>query len=242
MIDQKQRTCAQSCRRPRAGAICVVCAGVGHNAVFVVSAPSLPFQLYRALTLRAPDVQWRSRSSRCLGTSSESMLRTMACQLFQHVWTTPGVSRAQPARLIASRQRSARSFAANPSHVKVTASGSDEKPRGREPAQTRQWDVETLLVKYQKGFINLNPEYQRGYVWDQKRASKLIESVFMVSTSVTYDDSRVCHSHWRCCRRASTFQPSSYTRRCPECVSIFTTGRTGSPCVMSCAPAGRQRL
>lgn len=30
-----------------------------------------------------------------------------------------------------------------------------------------------------KGYINLQPRYQRGYVWSKEKASRLVESVFL---------------------------------------------------------------
>ena len=33
------------------------------------------------------------------------------------------------------------------------------------------------VCRYKRGQINLRPDYQRGYVWDKKKASKLIVTV-----------------------------------------------------------------
>ncbi len=39
--------------------------------------------------------------------------------------------------------------------------------------------VETLYGRYRKGRLNIQPSYQRNYVWDAKKASLLIESVLL---------------------------------------------------------------
>jgi len=36
-----------------------------------------------------------------------------------------------------------------------------------------------LYRRYQRGDLNLDPEFQRNYVWDDKRASLLVESVLL---------------------------------------------------------------
>lgn len=40
-------------------------------------------------------------------------------------------------------------------------------------------DLDSLLNEVDKGYINLQPRYQRGYVWSKEKASRLVESVFL---------------------------------------------------------------
>ncbi|MFO0576146.1 MAG: DUF262 domain-containing protein [Polyangia bacterium] len=40
-------------------------------------------------------------------------------------------------------------------------------------------EVSSLYEKHQRGRLRLNPEYQRKFVWDQKQASRLIESILL---------------------------------------------------------------
>ncbi len=43
----------------------------------------------------------------------------------------------------------------------------------------KQWTISTLLSKWKKGQISLQPKFQRHYVWDKKKASALIESILL---------------------------------------------------------------
>ena len=48
-------------------------------------------------------------------------------------------------------------------------------------SQPFDWTISTLRDKYEKGQIDLQPEYQRDYVWDLKPElpSRLIESLLL---------------------------------------------------------------
>lgn len=52
---------------------------------------------------------------------------------------------------------------------------------GKRVIRTKSSDptVEVLHAKYQRGKLNIQPSYQRQYVWDAKKASLLIESVLL---------------------------------------------------------------
>ncbi|OQY44649.1 MAG: hypothetical protein B6242_12260, partial [Anaerolineaceae bacterium 4572_78] len=60
-------------------------------------------------------------------------------------------------------------------------STSDEIPRKERYLLTQAYDfsVSELVNKVAKEDIILTPEYQRGYVWDNKKASLLIESLLL---------------------------------------------------------------
>lgn len=40
-------------------------------------------------------------------------------------------------------------------------------------------DIKTLYGNYKDGFLNLQPDFQRYFVWDMKKASRLIESILL---------------------------------------------------------------
>ena len=48
-------------------------------------------------------------------------------------------------------------------------------------SQPHDWTISTLRDKYERGQINLQPHYQREYVWDRKPElpSRLIESLLL---------------------------------------------------------------
>lgn len=52
---------------------------------------------------------------------------------------------------------------------------------GKRKIYTEQGDleIESLLGKYQRGRLNIQPEYQRQFVWDKVKSSKLIESALL---------------------------------------------------------------
>ena len=52
---------------------------------------------------------------------------------------------------------------------------------GKRVIRTKSSDptIEVLHAKYQRGKLNIQPSYQRQYVWDAKKASLLIESVLL---------------------------------------------------------------
>lgn len=43
----------------------------------------------------------------------------------------------------------------------------------------KQWTISVLWDKYKKGNISLQPDFQRHFVWDKKKASSLIESILL---------------------------------------------------------------
>lgn len=43
----------------------------------------------------------------------------------------------------------------------------------------KQWTISVLWDKYKKGNISLQPNFQRHFVWDKKKASALIESILL---------------------------------------------------------------
>jgi uncharacterized protein with ParB-like and HNH nuclease domain len=45
--------------------------------------------------------------------------------------------------------------------------------------QSLEYDLETLVKKIDKGIIKLDPDYQRRHRWDEKTASRLIESLIL---------------------------------------------------------------
>ncbi|XZJ13863.1 DUF262 domain-containing protein [Clostridium perfringens] len=45
--------------------------------------------------------------------------------------------------------------------------------------QSIEYDLETLVKKIKKGFIKLNPDYQRNHRWKESTSSKLIESLIL---------------------------------------------------------------
>lgn len=45
--------------------------------------------------------------------------------------------------------------------------------------EPKDWTISTLFDKYQRGKIELQPEFQRKFVWDKKKASGLIESILL---------------------------------------------------------------
>lgn len=44
---------------------------------------------------------------------------------------------------------------------------------------SKDWDISGLYDQYQRGRLIIQPNYQRNYVWDAKKASLLIESILM---------------------------------------------------------------
>lgn len=52
---------------------------------------------------------------------------------------------------------------------------------GKRKIYTEQGDleIESLLGKFQRGRLNIQPEYQRQFVWDKAKSSKLIESALL---------------------------------------------------------------
>lgn len=52
---------------------------------------------------------------------------------------------------------------------------------GKRKIYTEQGDIEivSLLGKYQRGRLNIQPEYQRQFVWDRVKSSRLIESALL---------------------------------------------------------------
>ena len=44
---------------------------------------------------------------------------------------------------------------------------------------SRDWTVETVISQIAKKNIDLNPKFQRRNVWDDKRKSRLIESLLL---------------------------------------------------------------
>jgi len=56
-----------------------------------------------------------------------------------------------------------------------------ELPVGRRAVFTDAADpeVESLYNKFKRGKLDVQPDFQRGYVWDNKRASRLIESALL---------------------------------------------------------------
>lgn len=56
-----------------------------------------------------------------------------------------------------------------------------EELTGKRKIYTEQGDleIESLLGKYQRGRLNIQPEYQRQFVWDKAKSSKLIESALL---------------------------------------------------------------
>lgn len=45
--------------------------------------------------------------------------------------------------------------------------------------QPIEYDLETIVKKIQKGYIKLNPDYQRNHRWDEGTSSRLIESLIL---------------------------------------------------------------
>ena len=45
-------------------------------------------------------------------------------------------------------------------------------------------DFFTLVRRINNGTINLQPDFQRGYVWDNHKASKLIESILFFRSNI----------------------------------------------------------
>ena len=45
--------------------------------------------------------------------------------------------------------------------------------------EPKQWTISVLFDKFKKGNINLQPDFQRHFVWDKKKASALIESILL---------------------------------------------------------------
>lgn len=60
-------------------------------------------------------------------------------------------------------------------------SGEVDLSDGKRIIRTKSSDptIEVLHAKYQRGKLNIQPTYQRQYVWDAKKASLLIESVLL---------------------------------------------------------------
>ena len=60
-------------------------------------------------------------------------------------------------------------------------SGDLDLSSGERVIRTKSSDptIEVLLARYQRGKLNIQPSYQRQYVWDGKKASLLVESVLL---------------------------------------------------------------
>lgn len=56
-----------------------------------------------------------------------------------------------------------------------------ENLSGKRKIYTEQGDleIESLLGKFKKGRLNIQPEYQRQFVWDKVKSSHLIESALL---------------------------------------------------------------
>src|ERR1700759_690320 len=56
-----------------------------------------------------------------------------------------------------------------------------EIPKAVRKISTQAYDksVSDIVRMIEDGDINLNPEYQRNYIWDNKKASMLIESIIL---------------------------------------------------------------
>ena len=67
------------------------------------------------------------------------------------------------------------------SDIIVDDSGDIDLSTGKRVIRTKSSDptIEVLHAKYQRGKLNIQPSYQRQYVWDAKKASLLIESVLL---------------------------------------------------------------
>jgi hypothetical protein len=57
----------------------------------------------------------------------------------------------------------------------------DEIPKGERNLRTQAYDmsISDIVAKIKDGDIVLDPDYQRNYVWDEKRSSLLIESILL---------------------------------------------------------------
>src|SRR5437879_584410 len=57
----------------------------------------------------------------------------------------------------------------------------DEIPKGDRNLRTQAYDmsISDIVTKINDGDIVLDPDYQRNYVWDDKRASLLVESILL---------------------------------------------------------------
>lgn len=57
----------------------------------------------------------------------------------------------------------------------------DEIPKGDRNLRTQAYDmsISDIVAKLNEGDIVLDPDYQRNYVWDDKRASLLVESILL---------------------------------------------------------------
>jgi hypothetical protein len=57
----------------------------------------------------------------------------------------------------------------------------DDIPKGERNLRTQAYDmsISDIITKINEGDIVLDPDYQRNYVWDEKRASLLIESILL---------------------------------------------------------------
>jgi len=60
----------------------------------------------------------------------------------------------------------------------IDAEGTDDRPVSSQPYD---WTISTLRDKYDKGQVDLQPQYQREYVWDLKPElpSRLVESLLL---------------------------------------------------------------
>lgn len=56
---------------------------------------------------------------------------------------------------------------------------SDELKDKKIITQPSDPNILTLYNKFQDGDLILNPDFQRWYVWDDKKASQLVESVLL---------------------------------------------------------------
>ncbi len=70
------------------------------------------------------------------------------------------------------------SYAELESEVEEVVDTPDARPVASQP---HDWTISTLRDKYEQGKINLQPHYQREYVWDRKPElpSRLIESLLL---------------------------------------------------------------
>jgi hypothetical protein len=59
--------------------------------------------------------------------------------------------------------------------------GIDEIPRGDRNLRTQAYDmsISDIVGKINEGDLVLDPDYQRNYIWDDKRASLLVESILL---------------------------------------------------------------
>jgi len=54
-----------------------------------------------------------------------------------------------------------------------------DKTKRRINTKSSDREIESLYSKWKRGKLILQPDFQRQFVWDQKKASRLIESVML---------------------------------------------------------------